>query len=60
MYYHTLLQKSDKELVKRVFSTRQKFYVKVDWILALQKDLAQCDIQFCENEIRSMKKKKEL
>ena len=40
MYYHTLLQKSDKELVKRVFSTQQKFNVKNNWILALQKDLA--------------------
>ena len=58
MYYHTLLQKSDDELVKTVFATQQKFSVKNDWIIQLLDDLSQCDISLSESEIRNMKKEK--
>ena len=58
MYYHTLLQKSDDELVKTVFATQQQFSVKNDWIIQLLDDLSQCDIALSESEIRNMKKEK--
>ena len=58
MYYHTLLQKSDDELVKTVFVTQQQFSVKNDWIIQLQDDLSQCGISLSESEIRNMKKEK--
>ena len=58
MYYHTLLQKSDDELVKTVFVTQQEFSVKNYWIIQLQDDLSQCGISLSESEIRNMKKEK--
>ena len=56
MYYHTLLQKSNDELVKNVFQTQQKFATKNDWIITLQDDLAQCNFLLSESEIQLMKK----
>ena len=58
MYYHSLLQKKDDELVKNIFLTQQKFSVKNDWIETLKNDLNQCQINLSESEISQMKKKK--
>ena len=58
MYYHTVLQKTDAELVKCVFSTQQKFNVKNYWIISLRDDLKQCNILKSETEIKQMKKGK--
>lgn len=58
MYYHTILQKTDEELVKCVFLTQQKFSVKNDWINTLRDDLNQCGILQSESEIKQMKKGK--
>ena len=58
MYYHTLLQKSNEELVKNVFLTQQKFTTKNDWAVTLQNDLARCNFNLSESEIKMMKKQK--
>ena len=38
MYYWTLLNKKDDELVKKVFQIQQKFQTKDDWVLQVQQD----------------------
>ena len=58
MYYHTLLQKSNEELVKTVFQTQQKFATKNDWIITLRSNLDQCNFLLSESEIKLMKKHK--
>ena len=58
MYLWTLLQKSDKELARKVFETQKRFPVKNDWVLQIKEDLLMCKIQLTENEIGCMKKEK--
>ena len=58
MYYHTLLQKSNEELVKNVFLTQQKFTTKNYWAVTFQNDLAQCNFGLSESEIKMLKKQK--
>ena len=54
MYYWTLLQKGEEELVKRVFLAMTEFRVKSDWMSQVEDDLLSFDIQLNENEIASM------
>ena len=56
MYYWTILQKSDSELVRQVFTSQQMSPVRNDWCLQVIEDLQQCDIKLDESEISVMKK----
>ena len=38
LYYWTILNKSDEELVKKVFDAQKEFSSKNDWILQIEKD----------------------
>ena len=56
MFLWSILQKSDKELVRKVYNLQKKFPVKDDWILQIGEDLKECQIEFDEEEICSMSK----
>ena len=56
MYYWTILQKEDNELVRKVFETQRLLSNKNDWVLQLKSDLEECNITLPEKEIKSMKK----
>ena len=57
MFYWTILQKSDNELVKMFFSAQKKFPgKKKDWIRQVAEDLEYLDIKNTEEEIMTMKK----
>ena len=56
MYYWTMLQKTENELVKRVVVAQKEFPGrKIDWVQQVSADLEFCDIRYEENEIKSMK-----
>ena len=56
MYYWTILQKEDNELVRKVFETQRLLSNKNDWVLQLKSDLEECNITLPEKEIKAMKK----
>ena len=56
MYYWGILQKSDNELVKKVFRAQQLSPVKHDLCLKVQEDLEYLEIDLNGEEICSMKK----
>ena len=56
MYYWTLLNKSENELVKKVFDIQKEHSVKEDWIEQIKDDLNSLDIEMKEEEIKVMKK----
>ena len=58
MYLWTILQKSEKELVRKVYNTQKLFPVKNDWVIQIQDDLIQCKIDMSDEEISKMKKSK--
>ena len=58
MYYWTILQKSEIELVRQVLETQQLAPVRNDWCLKIDEDLRLCNIQLTEEEITKMKKNK--
>ena len=58
LYYWTILNKSDNELVKQVFKTQQLSPVKNDWCEAVKLDMKFLDIDIMENDIIGMKKSK--
>ena len=58
MYYWTILQKSESELVRQVLETQQLAPVRNDWCLQIDEDLKLCDIQLTKEEISNMKKNK--
>ena len=58
MYLWTILQKSEKELVRKVYNTQKLFPVKNDWVIQIQDDLLQCKIDMSDEEISKMKKSK--
>ena len=53
IYYWTILNKPNNELVKRVFLVQSEHSSKDDWYLQIQEDI---NIKLTENEIKSMKK----
>ena len=55
MYYWNILQMSDTELVKRVYTIQKISPCKNDWILQIKEDLKACGITHTESEIKSMK-----
>ena len=56
MYYWTLLQKSESELVKAVFMAQQEFPSKKkdDWVSEIQHNLTECNISYSAAEIKRM------
>ena len=56
MYYWTLLNKSENELVKKVFDIQKEHSVKDDWIEQIKDDLKSLEIELTEQEIKDMGK----
>jgi hypothetical protein len=56
MYYWTILQKEENELVRKVFETQRLLSNKNDWVLQLKNDLEECNITLPEKDIKAMKK----
>ena len=56
MYYWTLLNKGNNELVKRFFSTQKEFSSKDDWILQVEEDKKSLDINLSDTSMKTMKK----
>ena len=56
IYYWTLLNKPDKELVKKVFLTQKQFSSNDDWIMQVEDDKKSLDIELSDNSIQKMKK----
>ena len=56
LFYWSILNKPESELVKQVFNTQKLKPVKNDWCLTVVEDLQQLDIYNSENEIANMKK----
>ena len=56
MFLWSILQKSDNELVRRVYNMQKKFPVKDDWVLEVSKNLEECGIDFDEDTIGAMSK----
>ena len=55
MYYWSILQMDETELVKKVYTAQQLSPCKDDWIYQLREDLKECNILQSECEIKSMK-----
>ena len=55
-YFWDILQKDENELVKKVFNSQKSFSVKNDWVLQVQSDLDECDVQLNDCEIATMKR----
>ena len=56
MYYWSVLNKSESELVRKVLLTQQLSPVKNDWCLQVAADLKLCSIELSEAEISNMTK----
>ena len=54
MYYWTILQKSEIELVRAVFNAQRDFPTVGSWISEVQGVLKSCEINFTEDKIRKM------
>ena len=58
MYYHTLLQKSESQLVKRVFFAQCEFPSKNDWYSEILKTKSLCEINLTDEEVCKLSKYK--
>ena len=58
MYYWTLLNKSDDELVKKFFNVQKEHSVNDDWIEQIKDDITSLGINLNEQEVKVMKKTK--
>ena len=56
LYLHTLLQRNDEELTKRIYIAQKKNPLKGDWIELIQKDLEDLGIPFDEEVIKNYTK----
>ena len=56
MYYWTILQKDETEVVKKVLNCQTLLPSKNDWITQVQNDLEECGIELSEENISNMKK----
>ena len=58
MYYWALLRKSEDELVKAVFNVQRNFpsRKKDDWVSEIKGELKNCNINFSDEEIKTMSK----
>ena len=55
-YLWNILQKTDNELVTKVYNAQKLLPVKDDWIFTIKEDLEFLDIPFDEENIRRTKK----
>ena len=58
MFYWTILSKSERELIRKVYNAQKLAPLKNDWYLQIQEDLEICNIDLSEAEVSSMKKEK--
>lgn len=58
MYYWTILNKPNDELVREVFDAQNMFRTKDSWIVHMENDLKTCDIALSEEEIKNLSKYK--
>ena len=58
LFYWTILNKQDSELVKQVYNIKKIQPVKNDWCLTVAEDLKNLNIELSEEEISKMKKRK--
>ena len=58
LYYWTILNKPDNELVKQVFRTQQLSPVRNDWCETIKLDMKSINFDIMENDIIGMKKSK--
>ena len=56
MYLWTILQKSEDELVTKVYQAQKLFPVKDDFIYQIQEDMNDLGMEFEDNTIKNMKK----
>ena len=56
MYYWTILNKPDTELVKKVFEVQKQHSVQDDWTRQVEEDKKTLDIELSEEKIKDMKK----
>ena len=56
MYYWTILNKSESELVKAVYNAQKEYPTKNSWVSEIQGVLKTCEIYNTEEEIKSMTK----
>ena len=54
MYYWTILQKNEIELVKAVYNAQRDFPTEGCWISEVQGVLKSCEINYTEDEIKKM------
>ena len=55
MYFWTLLHKSEKEFVKKVFDTQKEFSSKNDWVILVHKDMKELNIDLSEEKVNLKK-----
>ena len=56
MFLWDILHKNENELVRKVFDSQTAFSVKNDWVIQVQKDLNECNIDLSNDEISKMKR----
>jgi hypothetical protein len=56
MYYWTILQKNESELVRAVFNAQRDFPTEGCWISEVQGVLKSCEIEYTEEQIKKMSK----
>ena len=54
MYYWTILQKDESELVRAVYNAQRDFPTEGCWITEVQGVLKSCEIDYSEDEIKKM------
>ena len=55
MFYWTILQRSESEILSKVYNTQSLMPLKNDWYLQLESDLEECNITLTKEEIKCMK-----
>ena len=55
-YLHHLLTRDKSELISRVFYAQQRKPVKNDWVLSVQNDMQDINLNLSQSSIASMKK----
>ena len=56
MFLWDILHKNENELVRKVFNSQKAFSVKNDWVIQVQQDLNECNIDLSNDEISKMKR----
>ena len=56
MFLWDILHKNENELVRKVFNSQKAFSVRNDWVIQVQQDLNECNIDLSNDEISKMKR----